>query len=89
MRWFNSIMDSMDMNLCKLQEILEVRGAWYATVHGGCKESDTTYQLNNMLKFPNFCFFSPQTFSALQIYVYNYLCDILIWMFNSNAKLSF
>ena len=42
MRWFNSIMDSMNMNLCKLQEILEDRGAWYATVHGGRKESDTT-----------------------------------------------
>ena len=42
MRWFNSIMDSMNMNLRKLQEILEDRGAWYATVHGGRKESDAT-----------------------------------------------
>ena len=23
------------------------RGAWWATVHGVAKESDTTYQLNN------------------------------------------
>ena len=34
MRWLNSITDSMDMNLSKLQEIMEDRGAWSARVHG-------------------------------------------------------
>ena len=34
MRWLDSITDSMNMNLSKLQEILEDRGAWPATVHG-------------------------------------------------------
>ena len=34
MRWLNSITDSMDMNLSKLQEIAENRGAWCAAVHG-------------------------------------------------------
>ena len=29
-----SITDSMDMNLSKLQEIMENIGAWYAAVHG-------------------------------------------------------
>ena len=33
MRWFDVITDSMDMNLSKLQEILEDRGAWHAAVH--------------------------------------------------------
>ena len=33
MRWFDSITDSMDMNLSKLREILEDRGAWQAIVH--------------------------------------------------------
>ena len=37
MRWLNSITDSMDMNLGKLQEILENRGAWRAAVHGVTK----------------------------------------------------
>ena len=32
MRWLNSITDSMDVNLSKLREILEDRGAWDATV---------------------------------------------------------
>ena len=34
MRWFDSISNSMEMNLSKLQEIVEDRGAWHATVQG-------------------------------------------------------
>ena len=41
MKWSDSITDSMDMNLRKLQEIVEERGAWRAAVHGAT-ESDTT-----------------------------------------------
>ena len=37
MRWLDSITDSMDMNLSKLWEIVEDRGAWHATVHGVTK----------------------------------------------------
>ena len=32
MRWFDSITNSVDMNLSKLQEIVEDRGAWHAAV---------------------------------------------------------
>ena len=32
MRWLASISDSMDINLSKLQEIVEDRGAWCAAV---------------------------------------------------------
>ena len=41
MRWLDSITDSMDMNLSKLQEIVEDRGAWCAKVHEIAK-SDMT-----------------------------------------------
>ena len=34
MRWSESITDSLDMSLSELQEIVEGREAWHATVHG-------------------------------------------------------
>ena len=33
MRWLDNITDLMDVNLSKLREILEDRGAWRAAVH--------------------------------------------------------
>ena len=45
MRWLNSILDSTDMSLSKLWEMVKDRGVWCAAVHG-VTEAHMTEGLN-------------------------------------------
>ena len=52
MRWSDSITDSTDVNLSKLQEIARDRGAWPAAVHAVlrvCRDLATEQQHINMV----------------------------------------
>jgi len=44
MKWLYSISDTVDMNLSKIREIVKIREAWCAAVHGVAKNQT---QLSN------------------------------------------
>ena len=47
MRWLNGIINSTDMSLSKLQEIVKDREAWHAAVHGVPRVRQTGWLNNN------------------------------------------
>ena len=64
-RWLDNMADSMDMNLSKLQKVVEDMGAWHAVVHGVTKSQT---QLSNWTTTILDTCHSVQLFSHVQLF---------------------
>ena len=54
MRWLDGILDTMNMSLSKLWEIVKDREAWCVIVQGVATESDTPEGINNKVYKGNY-----------------------------------
>ena len=78
MRWLDNIINSMDMNLRILREIVKGREAWHATVHGVTKShtrlNDWTATTSTLHYHWQFAWVTPTRLGAPLCFSYSHFC---------------
>ena len=77
MRRLDNITDSMHVNLSKLWEIVEDRGAWPAAVHGVAKNQTRLSRWTKTMSMVHFCALCSFLLIHVSVFVYD---TILVWL---------
>ena len=78
-RWVDSITDSMDTNLSKLQEMVEDRGAWHAPVHGVTKGQTWLSDWTTTIMFW-------PLWSVLELSWHLWVCHLACWCLTTSVS---
>ena len=84
MRWLDSIIDSVDMSLSTLREIVKDREAWHAVVHGITKSRTRLNTTTSVTSHNSHLFWvMVRTCSNFQVYNTVLLSTVTVWYLRS------
>ena len=94
--WLDSVIDSKNMNMSKIQEIVKDRGAWCAAVHGviKCQSYPSDWKITIPIPewlsaFPYFLWFKPE-FCSKELIIWAAVSSqsCFCWLYRASSSLA-